>query len=244
MLSRAISYFFGKPDEVKTQLKQDVSSAVKNLRLSLVGTGESIQYVFHSLESSESKEAVKVGLKKVDNLMRSFLRLSIGRQGFPIVRAALLKLGVSKKFNLQLTKASTLEDAIHKYKIDVLHECSQQMRQIYNEDQRQEKLNNDLISRYFRNVDYVKANNGEVDVENLVIDNSFKTKHGELEEKLVNGKRGSKRKYTQNDSLPVKRSRLSTYHKNMKKAGLCYKFQFGKCKRGTSCKFKHIIYSQ
>ena len=75
MLSRAISYFFGKPDEVKAQLEQDVSSAVKNLRLSLVGTGESIQYVFHSLESSESKEAVKVGLKKVDNLMRSLLRL-------------------------------------------------------------------------------------------------------------------------------------------------------------------------
>ena len=218
MLSRAISYFFGKPDEVKTQLEQDVSSAVKKLRLSLVGTGESIKHVFHSLECSESKEAVEVGLKKLDNLMRYFLRLSIGRQGFPIVRAALLKLGVSRKFNLHLTEASTLEDAVHKYKIDVLHECSQQLMQICNEDQRQDKLNNDLISSYFTNVDYVKANHGKVDEENLVIDNSFKTKHGEVEkEKLVKGKRGSKRKYTQNDSLPVKRSRLSTYYKNMKK---------------------------
>ena len=140
MLSRAISYFFGKPDEVKAQLEQDVSSAIKKLRLSLVGTGERINHEVHFMEYSESKEAVKVGLKKVDNLIRSLLRLSIGRQGFPIVRAALLKLGVSRKFKLQLTKASTLEDAIHKYKIDVLHECSQQLRQIYNEDQRQNKL--------------------------------------------------------------------------------------------------------
>ena len=67
MLSRAISYFFGKPDKVKAQLEQDVSSAVKKLRLSIVGTGDSIQHVFHSLECSESKEAVEVGLKKFDN---------------------------------------------------------------------------------------------------------------------------------------------------------------------------------
>ena len=225
MLHRIRNYICGAHSEVSVQMEKDVHNAVTKINFCLYRTGENLRQILDFIECSEKKETLEIGLKKIDNLMRYFHRVNTGRADFQCIRSALEKMGVSQMFSLKMKEASSLQDAMLNYKTSILHEFAKQLRQREEEDLKDANTNQKLFDLYFKKVELVKPEPA-----------------GEKQEDHLKQKRGTKRKYAKNDFLPIKRRLTAVDYKKMRMQGYCFAFQYKNCKRGNSCKFKHIIY--
>ena len=172
--------------------------------------------LFHSAELAQNKEEITPRLKKVNHVKRIFLRVVPGRHGFECLKKALKQVGISEKFNYHLDKASTLEDAIMKWKLSLLQDLRIRITQKKADDILDNKIDEELIDRFLPNSDNSNAEgNEEVEV-----------------------------KYTQRKRRKVKKGSIGVFSSiefnDMRRKGVCFRYQKNRCLKGNSCKFKHV----
>ena len=155
-------------------------------------------------------------MKRVNHVKRIFFRVVPGRHRFVRPKKALKQLGISKKFNDHLEKAWTLEDAILKWKLSWLQDLRVRIAQKKAEDILDDKIDEELIDTFLPHSDNSNA--------------------GGIEELEV--------KYTLRKRRKLKKGSIGVFtsieFNDMKRKGVCFRYQKNNCRRGTTCKFKHV----
>ena len=149
-------------------------------------------------------------------MKRIFLRVVPGRHGFEHLKKALKHLGISENINAHLENAWTLEDAIMKWKMSLLQDLRIRIAQKKAYDIIDDKIDKELIDTFLPNSDNSNA--------------------GGIEKLEV--------KYTQRKRRKLKKGSIGVFTSieinDMKRKGVCFRYQKNNCCRGTTCKFKHV----
>ena len=218
MFRDVLNYLFKGAPDAGVQLEEDIKNSVAEVKLYVANTEETLKDLFLSAELAQNKEEITPRLKKVNHVKRIFLRVVPGRHGFDRLRKALKQVGISEKFNEHLDKAWTLEDAIMKWKLSLLQDVRIRITQKKAEDILDNKIDQELIDRFLPHSDNSNAESKEqIEV-----------------------------KYTQRKRRKLKKGSIGVFtsikFNDMKRKGVCFRYQKNKCRKGNSCKFKHVRY--
>lgn len=185
----------------------------------LARNGETMRDICLEMETADSKVELIYTFKRFNKLMSFFHRAAPSRERYSLVLGALSVLGLSKEFELELKATVSLRDAIYNYKVKILHKLREIIRWREIELKEEDKLDEELFSRYF------PVSAGEVE----------KAKRSVREFSEI--QRSSKRRKVSNKSSENMLSKSDMV--NITGKGLCIFYQFDQCKRGSKCQFRH-----
>ena len=200
------------------QVHRDIKPESKRIKNSLDENGENFYSILRDLESSKTKEDVIRGLKKLNGLMRFLRRIVPQQEHFKAIREAIEDLGISEKFRANLQREITLDDALISYKTEVLQFLAVEQRMIEKEDERDDKLDKELLDRFLPNL----KSKEEEEVKEHNFGNSRKRRRVQIPSS------GRRKNVKLNEVLNAGRRQM------------CIFFEEGKCLKGKKCKFEHI----
>ena len=148
-------------------------------------------------------------------------------ESYGCIRSVLEKYETSLKFVSNMKSASSLEDALLRYKTEVVQTLSCDLRKCREEDIRRSTLDRELIQRFFAQ------------------QTSTTEQEEELKEVTSADRKSYKRKISMIDCSPdTSRSRKmrSTKYNDLTRKQVCMYYQDRKCNRGKACRFKHIAF--
>ena len=76
------------------------------------------------IECAESRRGVEIGFTKLNKYWRFLLRVQPATESYGTVRAAVENLKTSEKFTAHLKRSSSLEEALKRWKTQVVQELS------------------------------------------------------------------------------------------------------------------------
>ena len=213
-------YFSRATNRTSLTIQKKIDLAIWKIKRLLTCKGETLTDVFLDVENAESKDDLKVAFKKLNKLMSYMIRAAPGLESYIAVQTALKLLGTSEKFCEVMKTSVSLEDAIIKWKIEILQSLSDLIMLSDFEASRVDNMDEELINRYLPDPHLITLN--------------IKKSGNEITE--VN--RSSKRRKITSDSFET---RLGVSDiKSLRTRGVCVFYQFGICNRGANCKFKHL----
>lgn len=212
---------FGVEDS-RVQLERDLKSAIAETEVFTAKTGESLCGILKNIECAKKGIDVNVGFQKLNEVMRSFKRISTRSDDFEKVKGAIKRVGVSDLFYANLQKGYSLDAGIERYKVHILQNLALQEMVREREDTLIMKQDENLFKRFLPSC------------------KSLKRKLA-VERKNVKGK--SKKRRLQRQSKRRNKNGYSAQEWfTMRQKGICFYFPRGNCKRGELCNFKHIKY--
>ena len=244
-------YFSGASYGTTVKVQKETDFAIWKVRKLLASKDESLRDICLQVEIASSRAEVKTAFNKFNKLMSFFQRAASDMEHYRVVRGALNDLGTSDKFSESMKTSFSLGDAIVKWKIDILQSLSDVIRWRNKEECRVGKMDDELISRYLTEssttaVKPERSVNKKTKVQKSskrrkLSSSSFET--AVEPESSVNKKtkvqRSSKRRKLSSSSFETTFG--SSDIDSLRHRGICIFFQFGRCKRGAYCNYKHII---
>ena len=225
---------FGMPWQIRSSssdtnnidVEQRVSDAIKKLKLVLSKDEKTLKLILQEIENTEDHNELLPAFAKINNYFRYLLRVDPPKETYTAVRTAVQKLDTSIKFESHMKTALSLEDALYRYKRDVVETLSSHLRKSMEEDTRRTNLDLELFHCFFPK------------------STSTMMQGLEIKQGLSPVRQNSKRKRTRPDSPTMQyqsSGARSTDHDELRRKKVCYYFQIGKCDRGKTCRFKHLI---
>ena len=207
-------------------VQQILSQAKNKLQLLLSKDEVTLKSIFLEIEHAEDGKRLMIAFAKINNYLRFLLRVEPANETYGAVRTALENLETSVKFSSHMKRALSLEDALNRYKTDVVQTLSSHLIKSQEEDIRRGNFDRELIRRYLPQ----PTSNTKLQEE---------TKENSLPSRQI-----AKRRKSERDYYPVKqtRSKIYTDHERLRRKNVCISFLHRKCNRGKACKFKHIDY--
>ena len=212
--------------DTNIDVEQSISDGIEKLQLLLSKDDITLTLIFQKIENAQDPNELLQLFAKINRFFRYLLRIEPSQETYGRVRTAVENLDTSFKFLTHMKSEVSFEDALYRYKQDIVRTLSSDLKKSKDEDIRRSHLDLDLIQSYFPK--------------------STSKSSMEQEEQIMEGilpdRKNNKRR--RGDSSPSAHYQSSrprfTDHGERGRKNVCYDFQVGKCSRGRDCRFKHI----
>ena len=203
-----------------------VKDAINKMQIALYIDRETLTCIFFEIECAESRRGVEIGFTKLNKYLRFLLRVQPATESYGTVRAAVENLKTSEKFTAHLKRSSSLEEALKRWKTQVVQELSFKIQNYCEEERNRNKFDRELLQHYLPETSL--ANEREVKYQNLEKQYQKRSKRSRgVEDSGIHRKTEKKTRTADRDQVRPKK--------------VCIYFKEGKCKRGQACRFQHII---
>ena len=210
--------------ETNIEVKQIISDAIEKLQLILSKENTTLKCIFREVENAQDPIELLDAFDKINSHFRYLLRVEPSYDTYEAVRTALENFDTSTRFISHMKSALSLEDALYRYKRDVVQTLSFHLKKSKEEDTHRRNLDIELVKLYFPQA------------------TCSKEKETTIKEIRSPDRKSYKRIRTREDSSSDEyRSRGGRYadHVKVRRKNLCFDFENGKCNRGKKCKFSH-----
>ena len=214
-------------NHAREKIGETVKDAIGKMQLALQIDKKILRCVFFEIESAQTRRGLEVGFKRLNYYLRYLLRVQPATESYGTVRAALETFTTSARFAAHLKMSFSLEEALIRYKTDVVQDLSFQIRKYCEEEDKRNKLDRELLDRYLpeTSITMEKEKNGKEKQKQYQARSKRKRS---LENSHIDRNTG-KKKARPSDDIETRRKKVCIYYPQ------------GKCKRGQACKFEHII---
>ena len=210
---------------ISLSAEQVVSDAMEKLVLLLSKDKKTLKGIFLEIENAKDAKGLLAGFVKINNYFRYLLRMEPSFDTYGSIRSALEKHETSIKFLSKMKSASSLEDALYRYKTEVVQTLSRDLRKCEEEDIRRSTLDRELVQRFFPEHTTTKEQEEDFDGVALPV------------------RKSSKRKISMIDyspGTPLSRKTRYTGNNDSRRERVEMSYQDRKYKRGKNCRYKHI----
>ena len=205
---------------------KSIKDAMEKMKLALYIDKKTLRFVFFETECAETRRGVEIGFENVNHYLRFLLRVQPANERYGTVCGELETVKTSEKFTAHLKRSSSLEEALQSWKTDVVQDLSFQIEKYREEDRNRNKWDRELLQRYLPETSLA--------MEREVNDEEIQKQYRK------SSKRSTRMEDSESYTKTKKKARQSN-HVGIRREKVCIHYKEGKCKRGQSCKYEHII---
>lgn len=217
---------FHSDNHADVSIGKRVKDAIDKMHFALYNDTQTLTCIFFEIECAESRREIEIGFTKLNKYLRFLLRVQPARESYGTVRAAVENLKTSEKFTAHLKRSSSLEEALKRWKTEVVQELSFQIQNYSEEERNRTKFDRELLQHYLPEIS---------------LTNERKVKYQKIQKQYQKRSRRSRRVEDTYIHKKAEKKARTAGHDQILPKRVCIHFKEGKCKRGQACRFQHII---